>query len=39
LEAFIDAENVWDQLGDVEVVLPSKDEQAAKLMENTPFRQ
>jgi hypothetical protein len=33
LEAFIDAENVWDQLGDVEVILPSKDEQAAKLME------
>ena len=33
LDAFIDAENIWDQQGEVEVILPSKDEFAAQLMQ------
>jgi hypothetical protein len=33
LEAFTDAENIWDQQGEIEVIMPAKDELAAKLMQ------
>jgi len=32
LEAFLDAENVWYEQGDIEVIMPAKDELAAQLM-------
>ena len=32
LEAFVDAENIWYEEGDIEVILPAKDELAAQLM-------